>query len=470
MRRLFSILIALALIAPGLFAADSITATITITNPPAVGATLTNSADVRTWTNSLSATTIQTNDINTATSATNLYTSLVSYGAANELAVTQSGTNVVMVYGKLGSALSYGASAGWASITYTTNTATNSFALRIPYAVETTTNRAIASTNLLDLFRQHATSGAALASDSWLTNFVNRTDAQTVSANLYLSGTNTALDLTATNLRGSAVGLNGTLATVTATNLTISTGYVSTVTITNAAIASGVASTFYATNLFATNLTTTNLTLGTNGSIRFGSTTIFTNGYFTNTDWRGSITLTNVASLHFSNQAGATHLDAPASGSFIYSTGGSVFYRGTGDGSTTTNRMHNAYLKAECSGSNPTLANSVQFINFGGVDPSVLTPSSTPAVWLIRGILTINGATAGDQIRAQLYTDQGGGNYIGQEWRVDAPSTGHFQIVLETVYQELDGTETFQIHGYNDTAARGEAVSQYTTLIAIRLY
>ena len=466
MRFLASIL--LILLATGANAADSIRAVITVTNAPAVGATLTNAADVRTWTNSLSATTIQTNTT-IGGSATNLYTALVSFGAANVLAVAQTGTNEVTVYGKLGSALSYGLSSGWGSVSYSTNTATNSFALRVPYAVETTANRAVAATNLLDLFRQHATSGAALATDAWLTNFVNRTGAQTVSAPLNLTGASTASDLTVSNLKGTANALAGTSGAMTNTNSTILTLSGGTATITNATAITATVGSGHVTNLFATNATVTNLTIAAStGVINYGSSVIFTNGYLTNVLFAGTNRFTNAIGYHLTNNPGSAHFAEPDAGVIIYSVGGSAAYRGTGDGTGKTNWLHNYSDVAQSSGANHSLANSAEQLGFGGVN--AVADLSTPGTYLITAVLTVGGATAADQIRAQIYTDLAGGTALGQEYRVDAPGTGLFQVVMVHIYTSSTQDEDVSIWAYNATAARGTAYAAFTSIAAVRLH
>jgi hypothetical protein len=446
-------------------AQQSITAIVTVTNAPSVGATLTNASDVRTWTNSLSATTIQTN-ATIGGSGTNLYTSLVSYGAANVLAVSQTATNAVTVFGKSGSALSYGLSVGWGTVTYTTNTATNSFALRIPYAVETTTNREKAATNIIDLLRAHATSGSALATDGWLTNFVNRTAPQAITGPLALVATNTANILYVTNLQGIANGLAGTLGNVTNTNATILTLRGGNVIATNLTAPTAYAGTIYATNLFSTNLTVTNLTMpdGT-ALIKYGTTNIFANGVFSNVVFAGTHNYTNALAYHMTNVADYV---APSAGAMIYSTSGSIKYLGTGDGVGLTNSLHNSGVVANSSGSSDALANSVQAVDFGGTDPSIALPGL--GKYLIIAVLTVGDCTAADDVRAQLYSGEAETEYFGQEYRVSAPGTGRFQIVLMTQYTSYASPETISIHAYNGTAARGNAYAEGTTITAVRLH
>jgi hypothetical protein len=466
MRQLAAILILISAI--GASAAESIRAVITVTNAPGVGATLTNAADVRTWTNSLSATTIQTN-ATIGGSATNLYTALVSYGAANVLAVSQTGTNEVTVYGKLGSALAYGLSAGWGTVSYSTNTATNSFALRVPYAVETTANRGIAATNLLDLFRAHATSGAALATDAWLTNFVNRTGAQAVSAPLALTGTSTASDLTVTNLKGTANGLNGTTSATTNTNSTILTLVGGTATVTNATAISGYVGTGHVTNLMATNATVTNLTIADPGGVvKFGTTNIFSGGVLSNVLFAGTIRYTNAPAYHLANASAHASSD-PAAGVIIYAKGGDLFYRGTGDSGGRTNAAHNWQAQDLGGGANHSLAASAEALVFGSGSPSIQLTSEV-GVYLLTTTITVSGATAADDIRIQFHTDQAGGDYIGREARIDVAGTGHHQITLTYIYTQREQNEVITVHGYNNTAVRGTVMAAHCWFQAVRLY
>lgn len=447
-------------------AQQSITAVITVTNAPAVGATLTNASDIRTWTNSLSATTIQTN-ATIGGSGTNLYTALVSFGSANVLAVSQTATNAVTVFGKLGSALSYGLSSGWGTVTYATNTATNSFALRIPYAVETTTNREKAATNILDLFRAHATSGAALATDTWLTNFVNRSNPQNITGPLALVATNTANILYVTNLQGIANGLAGTLGTVTNTNATVLTMLGGTVTTTNLTAPTAYAGTLYGTNLLSTNATITNLTVAAStGVIKYGDTVIFTNSYFTNALWAGTNRFTNATSYHLTNSPGNAHFAVPASGAILYVVNGEMAYRD--NGTTTTNYVHNYGDVGNGSGADHSLANSAEQVGFGGTQTTA--DLATPGKYLITAVLTVGGCNAADQVRAQLHTDAGGGQYIGQEYRVDPHGNGLFQIVMIHIHTSTVADEDITIHAYNATAARGTAYAAFSSITAVRLH
>jgi hypothetical protein len=121
MKYLVSILLFLSLSLSGR-AQSSVTATIALTSAPTNGQTLTIAGTVFRWTNS-PITLAQIATTNTAAkSATNLYTKLAS-AVTNRYLVRYGSATSVTLQSYLGQIVSVSASAGWATVTFATNTA-----------------------------------------------------------------------------------------------------------------------------------------------------------------------------------------------------------------------------------------------------------------------------------------------------------------------------------------------------------
>lgn len=115
-----------------------ITATVTVTNTAGTtnGQTITVNADTRTWTNSVSipSTQILTNN-SIGGCATNLFNA-VSLAPFANLSLALSGTNGITLQTVPNGAVSVSLSAGWGTVSYTTNTLTSAIVLRLPISVE----------------------------------------------------------------------------------------------------------------------------------------------------------------------------------------------------------------------------------------------------------------------------------------------------------------------------------------------
>lgn len=100
---------------------NAITATLTITSAPPVGATLTVNGFQRTWSSATTGITIETN-ASTLTASTNLTSAFTTYNLPFITAVQATNNAVAMTLVK-GFDLTITPSSGWCSITYVTNTA-----------------------------------------------------------------------------------------------------------------------------------------------------------------------------------------------------------------------------------------------------------------------------------------------------------------------------------------------------------
>lgn len=129
-------------------ASDRITASITVTNLTTNGMTFTVNGNVRTFTTNVtvSSTQVLTNsDATGCGSKTNLFTQ-ISLNLFSFVTPTSTGSNTFQLQGACGSALIVTASAGWASVSYSTQTCTTATSVISPFsaypAVNTRTNTA----------------------------------------------------------------------------------------------------------------------------------------------------------------------------------------------------------------------------------------------------------------------------------------------------------------------------------------
>lgn len=199
-------------------ATDVVTAIITVTNTPSNGNTLTVNGNVRTWKTSVSA--IGT-DILIASgigpTATNLYNHVASYGFSGPLQLTRSSTNAITLKGIPAQSMTVSASGSWATITYATNTVTDTYAVRVPITSEpTATQRTNIASLLLVSLRDYPTNSLTLTTAT--TNFLDTTTAQVVSNKTLSTGTyikagtitNTAAEQITFKYRSSAdIGADG---------------------------------------------------------------------------------------------------------------------------------------------------------------------------------------------------------------------------------------------------------------------
>ncbi len=109
--------------------------TITVTNPPATGDSITINGVTRYWTNAEAATTILTNLTGFNASKTNLFRQFSRWGFTGpQLSLVNSSTNAFQLYAPIGSGLTASASGTWATILITTQA--NAYTYTAVYPLE----------------------------------------------------------------------------------------------------------------------------------------------------------------------------------------------------------------------------------------------------------------------------------------------------------------------------------------------
>lgn len=169
-----------------------ITGSISVTNPPLGNTnTVTVAGSTRTFTNTVSASPgsliQQTNSI--TRSATNIWLHFATYPAhAAHTPTIGSLSNKVNIRGYPGELLTISVSAGWAAVSYVTNTLSSAIVVRVPHTVEAATNQ----TNIASMLVPYLDKSTnALATNSpALTNHVGLTTVQTITGHKTFLGTN----------------------------------------------------------------------------------------------------------------------------------------------------------------------------------------------------------------------------------------------------------------------------------------
>lgn len=200
------------------------TATVTITNTAGTtnGQTITVNGVVRTWTNSVTAvsTQILTNDTISG-SASNLFLAFATTRAPNaDLAV--SSTNGIFLKSFPGSPMVVSLSAGWGTVSLSTNPITPSTPIIWPAATGNyvKTNATIA---IVDYLNGTGTNTVSAASPA-MVNFVNTSTDQTVGGVKTFTGANVLSNSAQAFDGGTISNVNVSANNITGTNLTLQTG------------------------------------------------------------------------------------------------------------------------------------------------------------------------------------------------------------------------------------------------------
>jgi hypothetical protein len=130
------ILIALLLSALCAYGSDKITASITVTNMTTNGMTFTVNSSVRTFTNNVvtsSSQVLTNNDVTGCGSKTNLFKQ-IGLNIFSQTTLIDTGTNTFQLVGTCSGALTVSASAGWASVSYSTQTCALATPVGVPFA------------------------------------------------------------------------------------------------------------------------------------------------------------------------------------------------------------------------------------------------------------------------------------------------------------------------------------------------
>ena len=178
--------------------ADRISATITITNAPTTNGMniviATTSSSTRTWTSVVATASIQIATNATATgSATNLFTQLVTYVPARAVPRMTSPTNIVLDADNgvnLTVTLSVPAGPPYGSVTYSTQTVSSAYTVRVPNTVEAATMRTNIASQLVAWMNLTAATQQLAQASPAMAQLVGLTNNQTITGNKTMTGTN----------------------------------------------------------------------------------------------------------------------------------------------------------------------------------------------------------------------------------------------------------------------------------------
>lgn len=172
-------------------ASDRITANIAITNAAGTtnGQTFTVNGNVRTWTNNvvLSASQVLTNST-AAGAKTNLYKQIGLTPFSQVVEQDGGSTNFTLV-GGAGVAMSVTASAGWATISYSTQSVTVLTAVRVPTSGEPAAVQTNINSALVAAIGANSSTNAINEVSPAVANLVGRTNTQTISGIKTFTGT-----------------------------------------------------------------------------------------------------------------------------------------------------------------------------------------------------------------------------------------------------------------------------------------
>lgn len=135
MKKLLSLLVFL-LALPAL-ADFRVTVSVTVTNGTTNGQTFVVNGNTRTWTNSVQAATVQVLTNSTANgSKTNLLTQIQTYTFSGPISSADAGSSNFVMYGAVNQVMTVTPSLGWALVSYSTQTVTAAYTVRVPNTAE----------------------------------------------------------------------------------------------------------------------------------------------------------------------------------------------------------------------------------------------------------------------------------------------------------------------------------------------
>lgn len=175
MKRLFTILfvLALAFSATAQSPTNRISLTISITNIPVTGNNLVVNSSTRTWTNASSSTTILTNLVSTAGSATNLYNEIAGFPYSGGIFPRWLSETSMVLTAPLGGALAASQSGAWAVLTLSTQSGPQTFTALWPIenivVASNRTNQASSFVGGLSQFSTNAFATNSTAGSNFLT-------------------------------------------------------------------------------------------------------------------------------------------------------------------------------------------------------------------------------------------------------------------------------------------------------------
>lgn len=135
MKKLLSLLFLLTAL-PAL-ADFRVTVSVTVTNGTTNGQTFVVNGNTRTWTNSVQSAPVQVLTNSTANGAkTNLLTQIQTYTFSGPISSADAGSSNFVIYGALNQVMTVTPSLGWALVSYSTQTVTAAYTVRVPGTAE----------------------------------------------------------------------------------------------------------------------------------------------------------------------------------------------------------------------------------------------------------------------------------------------------------------------------------------------
>jgi len=200
-------------------AAIRITASLSITNGTTNGQTIVINGSTRTWTNSVFVPLTQVLTNSTAAGAkTNLYSHFGSSPIAS-VAISDAGSTNFNFIGQCGSFLTVTPSAGWATVSYSTQQCTTLVGVRVPVSGEpASAQQTNIASGLVHAFNMNVVTQALFESSTSVSNLVGRTNAQSISGNKTFTGTNiysNSFSIFYNGTVSNATDISGNLGTVT---------------------------------------------------------------------------------------------------------------------------------------------------------------------------------------------------------------------------------------------------------------
>ncbi len=196
-------------------AVDRITATLVVTNGTTNGQTFTVNGNVRTWTNvvSLPASHVLTN--NAAIGAkTNLYNA-IALVPFSQVSIIDRGSNSFDLVGASGLSLTVSPSAGWASLSYSTQTVSSMTAVRVPVSAETAGVRTNVASGIVSAISGPENTNQISQASTAVAQLLGTTNAQTISGAKQFNNSSNTFVGTVIAGAGSVVTNTGNTATLT---------------------------------------------------------------------------------------------------------------------------------------------------------------------------------------------------------------------------------------------------------------
>jgi hypothetical protein len=191
-------LVALAILAGAIgtarpaFAADRISALVSVTNAAGTtnGQTITLNGDARTWTNNVvvAATQVLTNATPSG-AKTNLYAQIgLNPFVSGQVQIVDAGSTNFQLIGNSGAILTVTLSAGWGTVSYSTQTVSTAVGVRVPVTAEVAAQQTNISSGLMAAIRSTADTNQFYESDFQMANLMGLTNAQTATGKKTFQG------------------------------------------------------------------------------------------------------------------------------------------------------------------------------------------------------------------------------------------------------------------------------------------